>query len=212
MSAIGFREVSKSFGPRRVLDRLSFAVAPGAALALVGPSGCGKTTALRILAGLEEPDHGSVTLEDRIVSGEGVRTPPWQRDIGFVFQDLALWPHLRVGRQLAFVLYRLARRERNARVQSLLELGELDEKARQFPAQLSGGEQQRVAILRALAPNPRILLLDEPFAHLDRRLRERFVEHIATLKSQGVAIIVATHHHEDVKDLAEDCVHVTFAP
>ncbi len=208
MSAIEFREVGKSFGARRVLDRLSFAVQPGAALALVGPSGCGKTTALRILAGLDEPDQGTVMVGDRVVSGNGVCVPPWERGMGMVFQDLALWPHLRARRQLAFVLYRVHRRERHARVHALLALGELEDKARQFPSELSGGEQQRLAILRALAPSPRILLLDEPFAHLDRRLRDKFVNHLVNLKAEGIAIVVATHHEDDVDGLADAWVRV----
>lgn len=208
MSAIAIHNASKAYGGQQVLRDFSLALAEGSATALVGPSGSGKTTILRLLVGLELPDSGTVTMGDRVVSGEEAPVPPWERGIGMVFQDLALWPHMRVRRQLAFVLPGVARAERAARIEQLLALAELSDKARRLPAQLSGGEQQRLAIVRTLATQPRILLLDEPFSNLDPRLRTIFARHLATLKEHGVTILIATHHESDVEGLADAVVRV----
>jgi iron(III) transport system ATP-binding protein len=204
MNAIALHEVSKRFGDRLVLDRFSMTVARGEAVALLGPSGAGKTTLLRLIAGLERPDAGRIEVRDVLASAPGILVPPWMRGIGMVFQDLALWPHMRVQRQLNFVVRGVSRTERRARVEALLELGGLEARRRAFPAQLSGGEQQRVAILRTLAAHPPILLLDEPFAHLDAALRERIVDHLLELKAAGqVSFVVALHHDAAISRLAD---------
>ena len=208
MSAIAIHEVWKAFGRQPVLRGFSLALPKGAATALLGPSGSGKTTILRLLAGLDVPDRGRITIGERVVSGDGELVPPWERGIGMVFQDLALWPHMRVRRQLAFVLPHLNRAARRARIDALLELADLGDKAKRLPSQLSGGEQQRLAIARALAPQPEILLLDEPFAHLDQDLRDVFAGHLAALKATGVTILIATHHEGDIAHFADRVVHI----
>lgn len=209
MSTIGIHEVSKSFGPQRLLNAFSLSLAPGTVNALVGPSGSGKSTLLRLVAGLERPDAGEITIGGRVVSGSAVLVPPWERGIGMMFQDLALWPHMRVRRQLAFVLPHMPRRERNARIDALLALAELSDKANRYPSQLSGGEQQRVAFIRTVAPQSRVLLLDEPFSNLDGRLRAKFAEHLQDMKRNGVTMLVATHHEPDIHGLADAvvCLH-----
>ena len=163
--------VSKSFdSSTAVLAGVDLSVPAGSTLALLGPSGCGKTTLLRIVAGLETPDSGTVTLDDQVLSGPGVFVAPERRRIGMVFQDWALFPHLSVGRNVGFGLPRGERKEspRISEALAMVGLAGLDNRS---PATLSGGQQQRVALARALAPRPTMLLLDEPFSNLDASLR-----------------------------------------
>src|SRR5690606_13042296 len=135
-------------------------------------------------AGLMRPDAGTIRVGDAIASGDGVFIPPRRRKVGFVFQDLALWPHLNARRQLLFVLRETTRTraERNARCDELLDLVGLTDRPRALPRELSGGEQQRLAFARALASDPKLLLLDEPFAHLDRARRDALIAHLRTLQ------------------------------
>jgi ABC-type Fe3+/spermidine/putrescine transport system ATPase subunit len=201
MPAIRIENLSKTFDGQIVVDDLSLEVGQGSGLALVGPSGCGKTTVLRIVAGLEQPDAGRVLFDDRDVTGAS----PEKRDLNMVFQDGALWPHMRVAAHLDFVLRggTLSRDERKARVASLLELVQLADRAHVHPAKLSGGEQQRLAIARALATNPSVLLLDEPFAHLDDAVRDVIVNEIARRqRDDGITVILASHDHEDFDGMA----------
>lgn len=193
-------QVSKSFGRRPVLGPLSFALAPGERLAVLGPSGCGKTTLLRIVAGLERPDSGAVSLGGEVASAPRILMPPCERGIGFVFQTPALWPHMTVEENLEFVLPGLAPLERNLRARQLLKSVRLEEFAERPPDELSGGEQQRVAILRALAPTPRLLLLDEPLSHLDPENALLLLELIKRgAEAAGAAVILVTHDHEQAE-------------
>lgn len=204
--AIEVRSVTKRFGRRLVLDKFSLSIAAGACVTLCGPSGCGKTTLLRLIAGLETPDEGAVA----IVEMNGGTRPPYDGTIGMVFQDLALWPHMRAARHLGFVLRGrgLARWERRGRIHELLTLTGLDAVARSYPAQMSGGEQQRLAIARALATEPRLLLLDEPFANLDAVLRERLTCELARRKEAGVTLVIATHDPEETRALSNHRVNL----
>jgi iron(III) transport system ATP-binding protein len=181
-----------------VVERVDFTLAPGELAALLGPSGCGKTTTLRAIAGFHEPAGGRIALRGTTVAGAGVVVPPERRGIGFVFQDLALFPHLDVAGNIGFGLHRLAPARRAARVAELIERLELRGLEARRPHELSGGQQQRVAVARALAPNPDLLLLDEPFSSLDARLRVRLRDEIRDLlKSLGVAALLVTHDQDE---------------
>ncbi len=208
MPGIRFDNLKKSFGRVVALDGLSGEVGPGRALALFGPSGCGKTTALRLIAGLERPDAGSIHLNGREVSRPGWILPPGERGIGMVFQDLALWPHMRAQAQIEFVLKSLkgTRAERRARAGSLVEQFGLEDCASSWPHELSGGEKQRVAIARALAADPGLILLDEPFANLDEARTERIIECLKEHTGRGATVVFASHRREDIAALADKVV------
>jgi iron(III) transport system ATP-binding protein len=191
-------------GGTRVVDGVRFALAAGELAALLGPSGCGKTTTLRAIAGFHEADAGRVLLRGELVAGDGAALPPERRGIGFVFQDLALFPHLDVAGNVGFGLHRLPRADRAARVAETLRLFELEGLAARRPHELSGGQQQRVALARALAPRPPLLLLDEPFSSLDARLRARLRGELrALLKSLGVAALLVTHDQDEAFAFAD---------
>ena len=212
MAALAFENVYKHFGAVAAVGGLSFTLARGQSLALFGPSGCGKSTALRLAAGLMLPDSGTIRIDEHVASGNGAFMPPRRRNVGFVFQDLALWPHLNARRQLLFVLRETTRTraERNARCDELLDLVGLADRPRALPRELSGGEQQRLAFARALAGDPKLLLLDEPFAHLDRARRDALIGHLRTLqRAQQLPIVFATHDREDVSALADSVIAIS---
>ena len=192
MSVVELTGVSKRFGRTVAVDGVSLAVEPGEMVALVGPSGCGKSTLLMLVAGLLEPDAGTVAVAGRQVAGPRSWVPPERRHVGVVFQDAALFPHLRVADNVAFGL---ARGEARAeRVAELLELVELPGLGARYPHELSGGQQQRVALARALAPRPQVVLFDEAFGNLDSSLRASVRE--ATLRAlhgTGAAGVFVTH-------------------
>lgn len=179
---------------RPAVNGVSLGLPAGEIGVLIGPSGCGKTTLLRAVAGLERVKGGSISLEKQTVSSESVHVPAETRRIGMVFQDYALFPHLDVGRNVAFGLPHLKPAERHERVDEVLKLVGLDNVHKRFPHELSGGQQQRVALARALAPRPRLLLLDEPFSNLDVDLRERLAHEVrAILKQAGATALLVTH-------------------
>jgi len=179
---------------RPAVDDASFGLPAGTIGVLIGPSGCGKTTLLRALAGLEPVAAGQVRIGGEVVGAAGIHTPPENRHVGMVFQDFALFPHLDVGRNVAFGIERLRPRERADRVAQVLDLVGLPGAERRFPHELSGGQQQRVALARALAPQPRLLLLDEPFSNLDVDLRERLAQEVrGILKAAHATALFVTH-------------------
>jgi iron(III) transport system ATP-binding protein len=193
--------VAKSFGPTRAVAGVTLEIADGELFAVLGPSGCGKTTLLRLIAGFERPDDGSVEVGGRKMAGPALFVQPERRRIGMVFQDYALFPHLTVERNVAFGL---RRGDREGRVRATLELVGLQHKAARYPHELSGGERQRVALARALAPEPEIVLLDEPFSSLDATLRadlRREVELI--LREAGATTLLVTHDQEEALSLAD---------
>jgi iron(III) transport system ATP-binding protein len=204
-AAVDVRGVTKSFAGPVVLDAVSVHVEAGKMVALLGPSGCGKTTLLRTIAGLEAPDAGTVTIGDRLVSGgEGhAAVPPEQRRVGMVFQDWALFPHLTVGKNVA---YGLPRGERGGpRVQEALAMVGLEGLEDRMPGTLSGGQQQRVALARALAPEPMVLLLDEPFSNLDTALRVQVrVEVHRLLADLAITTVFVTHDQEEAFVLGDE--------
>ena len=177
-----------------VLRDVSLQLEPGDIACLLGPSGCGKTTLLRAIAGFAPLQAGRIAIMGREVSGAGVQVPTEQRNVGMVFQDYALFPHLDVAGNVGFGLAHLPTAERRARVQEALELVGLGQTGHLHPHQLSGGQQQRVALARALAPKPRLLLLDEPFSNLDVDLRERLAHEVrGILKAAGATALFVTH-------------------
>jgi iron(III) transport system ATP-binding protein len=159
--------VSKSYGPVRAAREVNLELERGEVLALLGPSGCGKTTALRLIAGFETPDKGGIEVAGRLVAGNGTNVPPEKRRVGMVFQDYALFPHLSVEKNVAYGLPR----GKKGRVAEVLRLTRLEGLGDRMPHELSGGQQQRVALARALAPEPAVVLMDEPFSNLDAALR-----------------------------------------
>jgi iron(III) transport system ATP-binding protein len=181
--------------PRPAVDDVSLGLSAGSIGVLIGPSGCGKTTLLRAVAGLEPAADGEILVSGQAVAGPGLHVPPERRQIGMVFQDYALFPHLDVGRNVAFGLdRRTTRAERRARVAEVLALVGLGGSEQRMPHELSGGQQQRVALARALAPRPQLLLLDEPFSNLDVDLRERLAHEIrGILKAAQATALFVTH-------------------
>ena len=173
---------------------VSFGLRAGDIGVLIGPSGCGTTTLLRAVAGLERASAGTIRLGGEVVSQAGQSLPPESRQVGMVFQDYALFPHLSIGRNVAFGIDKLPRAERAARVAEVLALVGLEGQENRFPHELSGGQQQRVALARALAPGPRLLLLDEPFSNLDVDLRERLAYEVrGILKAANATALFVTH-------------------
>ena len=196
--ALRLERVSKRFGTVQAVHDFSLEVAPGEMVALVGPSGCGKTTVLRLIAGLEIPDHGIIEIQQQVVAGEGHWVPPEKRRVGLMFQDYALFPHMTVAQNIAFGLKDWPHDARAQRVHEMLEKIRLTHLANRYPHEISGGEQQRVALARALAPEPQILLLDEPFSNLDAGLRAQVREEIRELlQSMGITTLFVTHDQEE---------------
>ena len=208
-AALELRQVSLAFPSSRAksaagVHGIDISIAEGEILALLGPSGCGKTTTLRLIAGLERPDSGSVLLRGQPVSGDGRFVPAERRQIGFMFQDFALFPHLTVLENVAFGLKSLrlaARRERALAV--LTEVG-LEDRGNDYPDKLSGGQKQRVALARALAPAPSIILLDEPFSGLDASLRQSLrAETVQVLRRNNCTAVLVTHDAEEAMFMAD---------
>jgi len=186
------------------VESLTLAVTAGEIICLLGPSGCGKTTLLRLIAGFETPDSGSVFIAGNEVAGDGQWIPAEHRRIGFVFQDYALFPHLSVLQNVAFGLRGMKRADREQRAAEVLDLVGLTIFAGRYPHQLSGGQQQRVALARALAPQPAVILLDEPFSNLDAALRGSTRDEVrAILKRTGTTAILVTHDQEEAMGFAD---------
>ncbi|ROR38372.1 ABC transporter ATP-binding protein [Kitasatospora cineracea] len=201
-ATVEFRSLRRQFGTTTALDGLDLTVRPGELLALLGPSGCGKTTALRILAGFETHDSGEV-----LVDGEDItRIPAHRRDAGMVFQSYSLFPHLTAADNVAFGLRMrgVGKAERLRRAQELLELVGLPQRAAHYPHQMSGGQQQRIALARALALQPRVLLLDEPLSALDAKVRLALREEIRRLQQElGITTLFVTHDQEEALSMAD---------
>jgi iron(III) transport system ATP-binding protein len=193
--------IEKRFGSTQAVASASLEVAPGEFVALLGPSGCGKTTLLRLIAGFETPDAGTIRVGGIEVAGPGVWVAPEKRRVGMVFQDYALFPHLTVAENVG---YALPRRERSGRVDELLALVELAGYGKRYPHELSGGQQQRVALARALAPEPAVILLDEPWSNIDPLLRTSMREELAAiLREIGITALLVTHDREEAFSLSD---------
>lgn len=204
MTQIRALGLGKSFGGNPVLSGIDLTLPGGAFLALLGPSGCGKTTLLRLIAGFELADTGTLHLGGRAVAGPGLHVPPEQRGLGMVFQSYALWPNMTVAGNVEFALQtRLPASARRARTAEMLQAVGLAHLADRRPHELSGGQRQRVALARALAPSPQLLLLDEPLANLDAHLRHRMLAEFRRLHAAtGTTFILVTHDQDEAMAVA----------
>ncbi|MEU6497322.1 ABC transporter ATP-binding protein [Streptomyces sp. NPDC046984] len=207
MPSLHLNSLTKQFTRHTALHELSLTVQNGEIFTLLGPSGCGKSTTLWSIAGLHQPDSGSIAFGDRVVFDHGrVDVEPEHRNCGVVFQSYAIWPHMSVAANVGYPLKlrRTAKAERERRVREVLDLVELGDHAGAYPHQLSGGQQQRVALARALAHPPDMLLLDEPFSNLDAKLRDRSRQWLKTLQAQvGVTTVFVTHDQDEALSVSD---------
>ncbi|MEL6866061.1 MAG: ABC transporter ATP-binding protein [Bacteroidota bacterium] len=204
MNVLEVKDLSKSYdGQQYALSECSFSLAEGKILAIVGRSGSGKSTLLRLIAGLERPNQGSIVIKERVVSDDGYIAPPQERQVGLVMQEGALFPHLTVAQNIAFGL----KEKKGAVVEALLKKIKMPDYAKRYPSELSGGEQQRVALARTLAMNPELLLLDEPFSSLDAGLKTNLRQEIhRIIKEIGKSMIFITHDIYDAIDIADEII------
>jgi iron(III) transport system ATP-binding protein len=202
---ITLSHVTRSYdGVTPAVDAVSLEIPAGVLLALLGPSGCGKTTTLRLVAGLEVPDQGEISVAGRKVAGPGAWVPPEARRVGLVFQDGALFPHLTVADNIAFGMHRASKADQQRRVREMLETVGLGDYGARYPHQLSGGQQQRVALARALAPEPPVMLLDEPFANLDAALRRELRAEVERIvRAARTTTVFVTHDQEEALSTAD---------
>jgi iron(III) transport system ATP-binding protein len=198
------RHLVRHFDGRAVVDDVSLSILPGQVTCLLGPSGCGKSTTLRMIAGVERQDAGEIHVDGQMICGPDRHVPPERRGIGLMFQDFALFPHLSVADNVAFGL-KGSKADKRARVVELLQRMDLMRFIDGFPHQLSGGEQQRVALARSLAPRPRVMLMDEPFSGLDNRLRDGIRdETLDVLKAEDTAVLLVTHEPDEAMRMADE--------
>ena len=196
--------ITKRFATTPVVQDVSFSVYPGEIFALLGPSGCGKTTTLRIIAGFETANAGTISMAERTLADSDTHVPPESRGIGFVFQDYALFPHKNVLENVAFGLRKVSKKARHEKAVAVLDMVGLTNLHKRLPHHLSGGEQQRVALARAIIARPKLLLLDEPFSSLDPGLRQATREEVrALLKAEGISAVLVTHAQEEALSFAE---------
>ena len=196
--------ITKRFAATPVVKDISFTVYPGEIFALLGPSGCGKTTTLRIIAGFEKADAGTISMASRPLVDRTIHVPPESRGIGFVFQDYALFPHKNVLDNVAFGLRKVPKKTRRERTFEVLDMVGLADLHARLPHHLSGGEQQRVALARSIIARPKLLLLDEPFSSLDPGLRQTTRDEVrALLKAEGISAVLVTHAQEEALSFAE---------
>ncbi|PKO94292.1 MAG: ABC transporter ATP-binding protein [Betaproteobacteria bacterium HGW-Betaproteobacteria-10] len=205
MAQLELNGVVQRYGKQTIVDGVNFRLEKGQIACLLGPSGCGKTTLLRCIAGFEEIVGGEIRLHGKVVSSAAQRVAPEKRQIGMVFQDYALFPHLTIERNVAFGLGRIPEAEAHLRVRQLLATVGLGGQGEKYPHELSGGQQQRVALARALAPRPELILLDEPFSNLDVGLRERLSAEVREiLKREGSTAILVTHDQNEAFAMADE--------
>lgn len=201
---LSINHINCRYDDKVIINDLSFSVDSGQIVCLLGASGCGKTTALRAIAGFENIFAGSIELDGQCLSNASHTVPPELRQVGMVFQDYALFPHLSIEANIAFGLHKLDKNEQQHRVKKLLALVKLEDHAGFYPHQLSGGQQQRVALARALAPEPKVLLMDEPFSNLDTELRRSLSFEVRDiLKQRNTSAILVTHDQSEAFNMAD---------
>ncbi|WP_242271934.1 ABC transporter ATP-binding protein [Bacillus cereus group sp. BfR-BA-01310] len=192
-----------------VIDGLSISIEKGEIVGILGKSGSGKSTLLRLIAGLEYPSSGSIEIKNKTIVDDEHFLVPEKREVGMVFQDYALFPHLTVEKNIKFGLHHFPKSEQKNRLLHMLELIDLKGFEKRYPYELSGGQQQRVALARALAPNPSILLMDEPFSNLDADLRGKIRQELKNiLKKEGMTCIFVTHDREDVNAICDRVINM----
>ena len=200
MPEIVLKNIAKRFGKFVAVENLSLTIESNSFITLLGPSGCGKTTTLRMIAGLETPTEGSITIDGKTVfdADQGINLPPNKRDVGFLFQNYALWPHMTVYQNIAFGLENLKwdKKRIQDRVDEMLKLLKIEQFVKRYPAELSGGQQQRVAIARTLAPSPQVLFMDEPLSNLDAKLRGEMRTELKRLHSDTNSTFVYVTHDQ----------------
>ena len=198
------RNITRTFEGREVVSDVSLTVMPGQVTCLLGPSGCGKSTTLRIIAGVDMQNTGEIYVDGNLVCDTQFRVPPERRSIGLMFQDFALFPHLSVEDNIGFGL-KGDKSSKRARVRELLEKVDLLRAINKYPHELSGGEQQRIALARALAPRPSIMLMDEPFSGLDERLKDEIRDStLDVLKAENTAVLLVTHEPHEAMRMADE--------
>ena len=197
-------QITKSYGANAIVKGIDLTLAEGEIFTLLGPSGCGKTTTLRMVAGLERPDGGTLSIGGKVVAGPGVFVPPEERRLGMVFQSYAVWPHKTVFENVSYPLRLSGDPDFDARTRAILEKVRLADLSLRYPHMLSGGQQQRVALARALVARPAVLLLDEPLSNLDAGLREELRTTIAALaREQGLTVLLVTHDQEEALSISD---------
>lgn len=202
-----FEDVGRRYGTKVALQGISFTIRAGEVMCLLGPSGCGKSTLLRLISGIDEPTSGRILMDGQEISGPDRFVPPETRGIGLVFQDYALFPHLSARDNVTFGIDSLPRKEREKIASEALNRVGLSSYSDAFPDMLSGGEQQRVALARAVVPRPRVLLMDEPFSNLDKRMRDQVRDStIALLRETGATAVIVTHDPEEAMRIADRIV------
>ena len=198
------KHISKTFGRSIAVSEVSLAMNHGEIVSILGPSGCGKTTLLRMIAGLENPDAGTISLEGNDVYNETTNVPSENRNLGMVFQEYALFPHLTVEQNLAFGIELKDKKEKIQRIQKITELTQLTGFSDRYPHELSGGQQQRTALARTLATEPTLLLMDEPFSNLDASLRQSVRSQVETIiRASGTSTIFVTHDKEEAYSISD---------
>ncbi len=195
-------------GNNWILEDYSLSLRAGEIRGIAGPSGQGKSTLLRLIAGLEKPAAGTIVINGKTVAGSVAWVAPEARRVGMFFQDYGLFPHMSVARNIAYGLHRLPSRQRAERVRAMLELIHMPELAERYPGQISGGQQQRVALARALAPEPMLLLLDEPFSNLDAQLKRTIRDELGAILRQTQTTCILVSH--DLADLEAVCNHISY--
>lgn len=206
MIAIQLENITHTYDSKIILDNLNASITGKKITCLLGNTGSGKTTILRLIAGLEQPKSGKIFINNRLVTdGNKISVPPFERKAGFVFQDLALWPHFTVLKNVAWGLKVTGDKDAKAKASSILETFGLSGFENKYPHQLSGGQQQLLAIARAMATSPEILLMDEPLSNLDRKIKMRMLEKVMEIKEKyNVTIVYVTHDHNEAAYIADD--------
>lgn len=193
----------------KVLQDINLEMKQGEIVALLGNSGSGKSTLLRLLCGLARPQSGNIVLNGQTLTSKNTFIPPEKRNIGMVFQDYALFPHMTIKKNIGFGISHLPKQERESRIKEVLELVNLSHKENDYPHELSGGEQQRIALARSLAPRPDILLLDEPFSNLDANLKTQIRRDLKEIiKNADITCLFVTHDYDDARDIADHIIEI----
>ena len=206
---IKVKNLSKSFGTSKAVQDVTLTVVCPGTVVVVGSSGSGKTTLLRLIAGLEMPDRGEIFINGTLVSKAGYTLEPHKRNIGFVFQTPALWPHMTVSQNILFGLYHLSRSEARRRLNVLLDAAELNGLGHRYPHQLSGGEARRVALIRTLAPRPCYLLMDEPLVNIDPLLKNKMLTLIKNeLLMKEACLVYVTHDREEARQISTNMLEM----